>query len=87
MGILASLVVLVACVKLLSATRDPKVVAGVFSVCKVAVVLLLGGGLIAALGTAVVAALVGFGFFWLLNRLEGTGLWWAALILGVLLLL
>jgi hypothetical protein len=73
-------------VKLLSATRSPATAAGVFVICKLAIVLFLGTSLLYALIYAVVVGLLSFGYFWLLNRLEGSGVWWAALILGVLLL-
>jgi hypothetical protein len=86
MGTVASLVVLVGCIKLLSATGSPRTATGVFVVCKVLIVLFAGGGLVSALIFGVVAALVGFGYFWLLNRLEGSGLYWVALLIGVLLL-
>jgi uncharacterized protein with PQ loop repeat len=87
MGIIASLVILVACVKLLNVTSSPGVATGVFVVCKVAIVLFVGAGFLTALIYAGIAALVGFGFFWLLNRLQGSALWWAALMIGVLLLI
>ena len=86
MGPIASLVVLIACVKLLSATSSPPTATGVFVVCKVLIVLFLGGGLLGALIYGGVAALLGFGYFWLLNRLEDSGLYWVALVAGVLLL-
>jgi hypothetical protein len=86
-GAIASLVVLVACVKLLTATRSPATATGVFVFCKVAIVLFLGAGLISVLIYAAVAALLAFGYFWTLNRLEGSSLWWVVLVVGVLLLL
>lgn len=86
MGLIASFIVLLACVKLLGVTRSPATAAGVFVVCKLAIVLLLGGGFITVLIYAIVAGLVSFGYFWLLNRFEGSVLWWVTLIFGVLLL-
>jgi hypothetical protein len=53
----------------------------------VAIVLFLGAGLISVLIYAAVAALLAFGYFWTLNRLEGSSLWWVVLVVGVLLLL
>jgi hypothetical protein len=82
---LASFVLLVACVKLVS-IGGPKLAAGVFTVGKVAIALLLGNGLGAALLIALIVGAISFGYFWLLNQLDGSGVWWVLLVLGVLLL-
>jgi hypothetical protein len=74
-----------ACVKLVS-TGGPQLATGVFTVGKVAIALLLGNGLSAALLIALIVGAISFGYFWLLNRFEGSGVWWALLVLGVLLL-
>jgi hypothetical protein len=86
MGYIASFVILFACVKLLGATHSPGTAAGVFVVCKVLLVLFLGGGILAAIGYAAVMVVLAFGYFWLLDRSEGSALWWVVLLAGVLLL-
>ena len=86
MWYLASFVVFVACVKLLSAGASPLATAGVFTVCKIALALLLGGGFSGMLVTGAIASVVSFGYFWLLHRVDGSILWWLVLLGGVLLL-
>jgi hypothetical protein len=82
---IASFVVFVGCVKLLTSTGNPLLTAGVFTVCKVGLALLLGG-FFTILITGAVVGVLSFGYFWLLNRVEGSGVWWLVLIGGVLLL-
>jgi len=84
--VLVSFVVFVACVQLLNASDSPRLAAGVFSAGKIVSALLFGGGSVPVLIGAVVVCLLAFGYFWLLHRMEGTGLWWLVLVGGVVLL-
>ncbi|MDI6711975.1 MAG: hypothetical protein QMD96_01920 [Anaerosomatales bacterium] len=70
----------------LASAGGPKLAAGVFTAGKVAIALLLGSGLGAGLLIALVVGALSFGYFWLLNRFEGSGVWWILLVFGVLLL-
>ena len=85
MSYIAAFVVFAACVKLLTATGDAKLAAGVFAAGKVIIAFLVGGGALGMLVTAVVVSVIGFGYFWLLDRFEGSNLWWVILICGVVL--
>lgn len=85
MGYIGSLVLLVACVKLLD-SGGPKLAAGVFTAGKVALALFVGNGMVAAIVLAVVLGALSFGYFWLLDRAQGSTLWWVILLAGVLLL-
>jgi hypothetical protein len=80
--ILAGLIVTIACIMLLNRGGSVALVTGVFVVARLAFVLLLGGGFVAILVNVVVGGVVAFAWFWLLDRLEGSILWWVALILG-----
>jgi len=82
----ASFAVFVACVKLLSLGVKPLTVAGIFVAGRVFLALILGGGFSVLLLTAVITGAIAFVYFWLLDRAEGSGVWWVILVLGVLLL-
>jgi len=86
MTILLSLAVFVACVKLLSMGVSVRDVTIIFAVGKVLGTFFLGGGFGTAVVVAVVVSVVAYGYFWLLNRVAGSGLWWLVLVGGVLLL-
>lgn len=81
-----SLVVLVACVKLLLMDVSVRDVTIIFAVGKVLIAFAHGGGLVTALIVAVIVSAVSFGYFWLLDRLSGSGLWWLVLVGGAVLL-
>ena len=81
-----SLVVLAASVKLLTMGVSVRDVTIVFTIGKILVAFAHGGGLATALVVAVILSAVSFGYFWLLDRLSGSGLWWIVLVAGVLLL-
>lgn len=82
---IGSFVLLIVCVKLLD-SGGPKLAAGVFTAGKVVLALLVGNGVASALILAVVLGAVSFGYFWLLDRTEGSKIWWLVLIAGALLL-
>lgn len=85
MWYLASFVAFVACVKMLTVTRDPVLAAGVFTASKVLLALFIGG-FSAILITGAIAGFVSIGYFWLLDRLDGSRWWWVLLAGGVVLL-
>ena len=84
--ILLSFVVLVACVQILARTGNWRLAAGVFAAAKIVLALFLWDGSASILVTAALISAISFGYFWLLNRFEGTMLWWLVLVLGVILL-
>lgn len=86
MTVFVSLAVFAACVKLLTMGVSVRDVTIIFALGKVATAVFLGGGIGTALVVAVVISVLSFGYFWLLNRTSGSGLWWLVLIGGVLLL-
>jgi len=84
--LLVSFVVVVACVQLLTVSGDPNLTTIVFAVGKVGAALFFGGFSLPALLGAGIVCLIAFGYFRLLHRVSGTGWWWPAVVLGVLLL-
>ena len=82
-----SLIIVAACVVLLTRGGSVGLVTGLFVFCKLALALFLGASLLSIVLGVVVRGLLAFGWFWLLNRLEGSALWWLALVFGLLLLL
>lgn len=87
MWYVASLLLFVACVKLLTRGESPTSVAGIFAAGKVVAALVLGGGISGILLTGAIASLIGFGYFRLLRRVEHSGLWWLVLAGGAVLLI
>jgi len=83
---IASFVIVAVCVKVLLADGSPLFVAGVFAAAKVVAALLLGGAVLALPLTAVLAFGLGFAYFWLLGRFEGSPVWWLVLVCGAVLL-
>jgi hypothetical protein len=78
-------VLLGALVKILLVTEKPLLCASMF-----AIIYLIFGWLATVHPAALmIIFVINFGyawlFFWLLNRFQGTGLWWIILIIGVLL--
>jgi len=83
MSYLVVFLVFFGCVKLLEVSKSPKLAAGVFAACWIAVSLLSGGVNASLLVGAVAVAIIAFCYFWLLDRTDGSGLWWIVLIVGV----
>lgn len=86
MTVLVSLAVFVACVTLLNNGVSVRDVTIIFATGKVLGVFFLGGGFGVALVVALVVSVLAFGYFWLLDRVAGSWLWWLVLLGGVLLL-
>jgi hypothetical protein len=82
----ASVIVVAACVVLLVRSDSPGLATGVFVLCKVGLAFFLGQGLVSVLLHGVVLGLLAFGWFWLLDRLQGSAWWWLALFVGLLFL-
>lgn len=83
---LVSLAVFAACVTLLTKGVSVRDVTIIFAAGKILGVFFLGGGLGIALVVAIVISALAFGYFWLLNRVDGSWLWWLVLLGGVFLL-
>ena len=82
-----SVIILGALVKLNMTIEKPHIPASIYAVISLIFGFLLGGHALAVL----ISAPINFGlsllFFWLLKKAEGSGSWWAVLIIGILIFL
>jgi hypothetical protein len=85
MLMMVSVIILMGCVQLLSVTRNPAVAAGTFAATKLIFAFLLGHGVVGVMIVAAVTGALAFGYFWLLNRVQGSWLWWPVLAGGIVL--
>ena len=78
------IVILVALIKLVMATQNFLLAAGIYSSLVVVFALLFGVGLIPALIAGSIVAPISALYFWLLVKLEGAEFaWWAVCIIGM----
>jgi hypothetical protein len=84
---LVSLIILLGCLGLLSATRRPVVAAGTFAVTRALLAMMLGRSLVSAIVWTAVYGAVAFVYFWILDRVHGSWLWWVVLAAGIVLIL
>ena len=83
MGI-AQILVLIGLVRLLVETENPLLCASLYTGLSVIFGFLFGDGVTGALLNGALGFVFSFAYFWLLDRLAGTGLlWWAVLVGGL----
>jgi hypothetical protein len=83
-GVISALLVL-AMVAWSTRAVNPVWPAVVFAIGRTTISYGTGATLLTAVGTFVAAAVFGGLYFWLLQRTQGTKLWWIVLVAGVLL--
>ena len=79
-------IVVIACVVLLTRGGSPALATGIYVIARLVLGLFAGGNFLGVLVGVVISGLIAFAWFWLLDRLEGSGWWWLALVGGLLLL-
>lgn len=78
------ILMLVALVKLLLATQNPALCAGIYAVVGMLFALLFGHSFLPVIISGGIGFALAFIYFWLLNRFQDTGVFWVVLILGLL---
>jgi hypothetical protein len=77
------ILVLVALVRLLIATNKPWVCAGVYAGIAAVSAMMSTGNLTTALVTTGIGFFGSGVYFWLLNRFDGSFIWWIILVVGI----
>jgi len=79
--------VLIALIKLLLASHSPKLCAGLYTITAVIINLSVNTSfdVVNFFIIAVIAFIFSYIYFWLLDRFEGSGWWWAILVGGIIL--
>ena len=78
-------IVLVALIKILIETEDPKLCAGIYTGLLAVILLLFGTPWLSLLLTLAISGAYCFAYFWLLARFLGAGMiWWLILIAGII---
>jgi hypothetical protein len=81
--IVVKFLVLLGLIRLLLETNNPFLCAGIYLAVKIVFSLLLGQSISLTFFGSILAGALALGYFWLLDRLEGTGvLFWAVAIVG-----
>jgi len=76
-----------ALVKLLLATEKPLLCAGIYAVIGLTLRLLFGYPFVPTVVASAISFALAFGYFWLLDKFQESGLFWVIMILGFFVIL
>ena len=80
--IIFRLLVLVSLVRLLIVTNKPLLCTGIYAALVTVGTVVGGGGIVAVIMAGAIAFVSAGIYFWLLNRFDGSFLWWIIMVLG-----